>query len=326
MRNYNFTPLKNIHDFYNEIVRSHNGSKELNGSIISNEVCQGKIELVPLDFENLAIHFNLKYKAIVTYELIYDPAENWLQFVFLRQNKGGLVSFFDILQSSNTQQGYIGKKKRTWTLQEGMELEMVVICLKISSLYPMFGMDFIMNNSFEMDTALTKNNSILTSLVDTNDCLASFFKNLSILDLKGRTVEKILLVADFTNKIVKHVLCFERKQNSDIERLKDAERVLMRNFNCPPPTLEELCKIACMNHLKFQKLFKEHYGFNFYQYYQNYRLRHAKNLIEFNHYNVTEAAISIGYKNLSYFTRHFEKFFGYKPSELKRRSVNVVNV
>ncbi len=52
------------------------------------------------------------------------------------------------------------------------------------------------------------------------------------------------------------------------------------------------------------------------RYIRSYRLHKAKEMMESQGKNVTEAAMDCGFKNLSHFSTSFREEFGYSPSEL----------
>ena len=52
------------------------------------------------------------------------------------------------------------------------------------------------------------------------------------------------------------------------------------------------------------------------RYIRSYRLNNAKVILETQGKNVTEAALSSGFKNLSHFSAIFREEFGYSPSKL----------
>jgi AraC-like DNA-binding protein len=120
----------------------------------------------------------------------------------------------------------------------------------------------------------------------------------------------LLLEADFASRTV--------LEKSALKKIILAEKQLTNDFKNPPPTLNELTKSSGLNRQKFQTLFKEYFGKPFYQYYQDARFSYAKDLIANKGYNISEAAYMIGYKNISYFSRHFEKVTNLKLSDLKK--------
>lgn len=78
---------------------------------------------------------------------------------------------------------------------------------------------------------------------------------------------------------------------------------------------EELIKISGMNVLKLRNLFLQVFGKGMYPYYQLLRMQEAARLIKEEHLSVSEAGYHLGFSNLSYFGRLFERHFGMKPKK-----------
>ena len=72
-----------------------------------------------------------------------------------------------------------------------------------------------------------------------------------------------------------------------------------------------------MSSTKLKKRFKEVYGMKLYEYYNNNRLKKAKALLENGEASVKEAALQIGFANLSNFSKAFKKEFGVLPKQMK---------
>lgn len=77
----------------------------------------------------------------------------------------------------------------------------------------------------------------------------------------------------------------------------------------------ELVKISRMNTLKLRKLFTQVFGKGIYEYYQFLRMQEAARLMQQEHLSVSEVGYKLGFTNLSYFGRLFERHFGQKPKK-----------
>lgn len=109
----------------------------------------------------------------------------------------------------------------------------------------------------------------------------------------------------------------EGKLNSkDKEVLLKIEKLLLRTFSEPPPTIKELARIACMSETSFKLKFKRMFGMNVSEYFQHFRLTRAKELLETDTYTVREVGFKIGYTNMSHFSRNFRNKFGVLPSNI----------
>lgn len=70
-----------------------------------------------------------------------------------------------------------------------------------------------------------------------------------------------------------------------------------------------------MSEVNFRRLFHEYTGQSPIEYRNDIRLNNAKIKLQSGFYNVSEAAESCGFTNLSFFTRLYKKKFGYTPKK-----------
>lgn len=102
----------------------------------------------------------------------------------------------------------------------------------------------------------------------------------------------------------------------DVARVMHIERLLTKNILQPPPSIQQLAKIAAISESKLKKDFKTMYGLPIYEYYQKARMHAAQDKLLTGKYAVKEVAMELGYSNLSNFTIAFKKEFGMLPSQL----------
>ena len=75
--------------------------------------------------------------------------------------------------------------------------------------------------------------------------------------------------------------------------------------------------MAMMSSTKLKKRFKEVYGMKLYEFYNYNRLQKARTMLESGEASVKEAALRIGFANLSNFSKAFKKEFGFLPKQSK---------
>jgi AraC-like DNA-binding protein len=102
-----------------------------------------------------------------------------------------------------------------------------------------------------------------------------------------------------------------RKQ--DIEKIKNARKILMDNFK-NPPTIEELAKKSGINQQKLKKGFKLIYNKTINSYSRDKRLEIAATKL-LNGLSVREAADEVGYINKSHFASRFREKYGVLPKD-----------
>ena len=104
-------------------------------------------------------------------------------------------------------------------------------------------------------------------------------------------------------------------KSADYERVLHAAQVLVNNLENPPDTME-LARTVGLSRSKLHRCFRKVYGASPFEYLRNHRLQAAMLLLQSGETNVTEAALRVGYSNLSYFAKAFKTMFGVAPGEL----------
>jgi AraC-like DNA-binding protein len=112
-------------------------------------------------------------------------------------------------------------------------------------------------------------------------------------------------------------------KDKDLGRLKEVEAILSQESLEKFPSVEELSRVALMSGTKLKKNFKEVYGMKLYEFYNYNRLSKAKQSIENGEATIKEAALNIGYANISNFSKAFKKEFGMLPSQIKSPQRNL---
>jgi AraC-like DNA-binding protein len=146
---------------------------------------------------------------------------------------------------------------------------------------------------------------------------ANFSSDLSKLVLQNRI---LMLTEKFIHKLITNGLKVKNKQlvkKEDLEQMHEVEKILTRTDLDKFPSIETLSKMAMMSATRLKNKFKEVYGMKIYEYYNRNRLHKAKEMITRNGSTVKEAAYSIGFSNLSNFSRAFKKEFGVLPGSIK---------
>jgi AraC-like DNA-binding protein len=103
-----------------------------------------------------------------------------------------------------------------------------------------------------------------------------------------------------------------RQQRLAQERVEQVVFLLRQNL-AAPPTLEELGrKIGC-SHFYLSRIFSAQTGHTITQHLRQLRMERAAELLKAGEYNVTEAALEVGYNSLSHFSAAFHETFGCCP-------------
>jgi len=140
------------------------------------------------------------------------------------------------------------------------------------------------------------------------------------------TLRKLFLQSQIT-ELLAHFFAHLSKdkketiKRSEKEKLHNAKEIISNNI-AAPPTLSELSKMIGLNNNKLKKNFKGLFGVPVFKYLQNERLTKAHELLYDNEMNIQEVSWFVGYESLSSFSNAFLKRFGYRPSEVNKKSLS----
>ena len=100
----------------------------------------------------------------------------------------------------------------------------------------------------------------------------------------------------------------------NVLKIRNAKEIII-NKMADPPTLQELANEIGLNIKKLKEGFKQIYGDTVYSFLFDYKMEHARKLLESNQYNVNEVGIQVGYSTASHFIAAFKKKFGTTPKQ-----------
>ena len=104
----------------------------------------------------------------------------------------------------------------------------------------------------------------------------------------------------------------QRHQRLSAERVEKAIALLRRNLE-NPPGLEEIGRVVGCSSFHLSRTFSSETGMTIPQYVRQLRMERAAELLKSGKYNVTEAALEVGYSSLSHFSQAFHETFGCCP-------------
>jgi AraC-like DNA-binding protein len=103
-----------------------------------------------------------------------------------------------------------------------------------------------------------------------------------------------------------------RQQRISSERV-DKVIALLRDKLAEPPTLEEIGRSVGCSPFHLSRTFSAVTGLTISQYLRQLRMERAAELLKSGKFNVTEAALEVGYSSLSHFSQTFHETFGCCP-------------
>ncbi|MCM3039447.1 AraC family transcriptional regulator [Paenibacillus motobuensis] len=104
----------------------------------------------------------------------------------------------------------------------------------------------------------------------------------------------------------------------DLLKLDQARELVLRYFE-QPLSLQELSRRVGLNEFKLKKGFRERFDMTVFELVRKQRMEKALYYMEVQRMNIGEAAVAVGYSNVSNFTTAFRKIYGYNPSEYVKR-------
>lgn len=139
---------------------------------------------------------------------------------------------------------------------------------------------------------------------------AKFIQNVSLL---GTQTQTWALMTRIVNRIVAYVK--ERRKANSHQVMQEILRLLNEDMG-QEMTLHTVADRMYINSSYLSRLFKQEMGVAFSDYVLERKMERAKSLLQEGH-KVYDAARSVGYRDVSYFTKVFRKYWGVNPGECR---------
>lgn len=130
--------------------------------------------------------------------------------------------------------------------------------------------------------------------------------------MESKSMELIALFGEVEGHQVLNEKSFLSRD--DMANLEYARELVIRHFE-QPLSIQELSRKVGINEFKLKKGFRERFGMTVFELVRKQRMEMALYYMEVQRMNVGEAAVSVGYSNVSNFATAFRKIYGYNPSE-----------
>ena len=147
---------------------------------------------------------------------------------------------------------------------------------------------------------------------------ADLMGNASDLYTEAKILELLALQISGTDKKQNIELTPHCKTIADIEKIKEAKRVLIANLNQPPSILA-LSRHVGVNENKLKYGFKEIYKQTVYGYLFDYKMNLAAKLLLDTDKTIFNIAFECGYGDASHFSKAFFRKYGVSPREFRKR-------
>ena len=100
----------------------------------------------------------------------------------------------------------------------------------------------------------------------------------------------------------------------NVQKIRTAKDIIIARMT-EPPSLQELANETGLTLKKLKEGFKQIYGDTVYSFLFDYKMEHARRLLESNQFNVNEVGLKVGYSTASHFIAAFKKKFGTTPKK-----------
>lgn len=132
--------------------------------------------------------------------------------------------------------------------------------------------------------------------------------------LESKMLEIIAIMLELQHRAAESPQFIPKK---DEEKIRYAREILEQDL-ANPPTLAHLARLIGSNEFTLKKGFKAIFGTPVYRFLQQLRMERAAELLQTTSLQVSEVALSVGYENVSAFTRAFREVYGALPSTMRK--------
>lgn len=131
------------------------------------------------------------------------------------------------------------------------------------------------------------------------------------------------LIYEFFSRFLRRTtLDFGSIHQGDIEKILHIEKMILEDFG-KVPVLSALARTIGMSETKMKSLFKKIFEDSIYNYYSSARMVEAASILKNDrHIPVSEVGYSLGFSNLSHFSKMFKRHIGMNPKEYALSSKN----
>ncbi len=101
---------------------------------------------------------------------------------------------------------------------------------------------------------------------------------------------------------------------NNVQKIRQAKKIMIDNM-IDPPGLKELARMIGLNEYQLKVGFKNIYGNSVFQFLNDYKMEHARKLLDARSQKVNEVSEVIGYSNPSHFIAAFKRKYGITPKK-----------
>ncbi|MHB0754147.1 helix-turn-helix transcriptional regulator [Polaribacter sp. M15] len=283
-------------------------------------VGESTLEEITLDDGFYVLHFQNESKDVQVFERAINSTFIQIHFCLRGYSKflfnSGAYSF-DVLDGRSI---LLYNPQRTLPihLENQPKTTLISLLISIEKFHSLFSKEsgyipFLSNENsnrkYYDDTEIKPTVSIvLQQIINSN--INSSIRNLYV---KGKVYE--LLSLHFQqDENVEGEYCPFLVDEQNVLKIRKAKEIIIDRM-AEPPSLQELANEIGLNIKKLKEGFKQIYGDTVYSFLFDYKMEHARRLLESNRFNVNEVGTQVGYSTASHFIAAFKKKFGTTPKK-----------
>jgi AraC-like DNA-binding protein len=283
-------------------------------------VGKSSLDEITLEKGFYVLHFQNESDKVQNFERAIDSSFLQMHFCLRGNSKflfndGGYT--FDVLDNRSI---LLYNPQRTLPINLAIQPKTTLVSLLISiekfhslfskeSGYIPFLSDQNSNKKFYDDTEIKPTVSVvLQQIINSN--INSSIRELYV---KGKVYELLSLHFQKEENI-DAAYCPFLVDEQNVLKIRKAKEIIISRMS-EPPSLQELAVEIGLNLKKLKEGFKQIYGDTVYSFLFDYKMEHARKLLESNQYNVNEVGSQVGYSTASHFIAAFKKKFGTTPKK-----------
>ncbi len=185
--------------------------------------------------------------------------------------------------------------------------------------------EFIISNRVSIDYTYAISMGLislnLSYIIETGNTIDKIFgENFFPLEeiKKKKSIEELKnFIIDLYEKV--NIYSYKNKLTRSKIIAKDVKKFIDNNYQNQELNIDKIAKAVFVNSSYLRSTFKKEFNLTVIEYLTNIRMQKAKELLKSGNIKHAEIARIIGYKDSSYFSKSFKKYFGISPSEYENR-------
>lgn len=134
----------------------------------------------------------------------------------------------------------------------------------------------------------------------------------NLIDQRKKLQERYSSLAEFPETSDESI----KAEDSFMIRVRN---ILEKNLGNDEFDIHDLCRELAVSHAQLYRKFKSLSNYTIADYFKLLRLHKSRELLTKSDLNITQIAFTVGFKNLSYFSREFTEHFGISPGKFRKQ-------